>query len=163
MDSLPDQAMITIALSNYRIEGELSDPPQTFELLLHLVADIYVRCGEDTVYDEESFPVVELAWKLEQWLVEGHPCSFEFYSMESDEGPLLCFAYADGAYSFSSIHQADECRIESDHETVLRTFHDFCATVRRGSLDLIGMDAVEAVMSEICSPKGAKCTRRHRS
>jgi hypothetical protein len=139
--------MITIALMNYRVEGDLSDPPQKFELLLHIVADICVRCGEDNVYEDESFPIVELAWRLEQWLLEDHPCSFEFYSMESDDGPLLCFAYVDGSYSFSSIHQSGECRSELDYYAIRQAVRALCSDIRNASVCLTGIDAVEAMMS----------------
>jgi len=139
--------MITIASSNYRVEGELSDPPQRFELLLHIVADICVRCGDTTVYEEESFPVVELALSLEQWVLESDRSSFEFFSMESDDGPLLRFYNTNGAYSFSSVHQSRECRVELDREALNSTLLEYCSNVRRASKELIGIDAVEAVMT----------------
>ena len=147
MDSLPDQTMITIASSNHRVEGEISDPPQKFELLLHIVADICVRCGGKAVYEEESFPIVELALALEQWLRNSHPVSFEFFSMESDEGPLLRFEYTNGAFSFFSEHQIGECQVKSDWESLQRAVRDFCSDVRKASTKLLGLDAVAAVMT----------------
>jgi len=62
MDSVSHKSMITIEAKNFRLEDEISTPPEKFELILRVVAAITLTWHGHAVYSERSFPAVELAF-----------------------------------------------------------------------------------------------------
>lgn len=146
MDSISDKPVVAIQLGKLRVEGNLSSPPEIYELLLHLVADIRLRCQNLTIYEEDSFPVVELAQACLQWKTTHHPTQdFEFYSMESADGPLIWFRHDNNAYSVGSAFQELSCSQYVSEKELEEIMARFCDAVRTQSIELVGFDALEQV------------------
>ena len=146
MDSIPDPTIAMIAAFDYRIEGDLSNPPEVFQLLLYVVADLRLSFHGQTMYEEESFPVVELASALERWKSGPLPLSFEFRSMESDCGPLIYFEYSPRGYRIGSVHQCVKCDEWLEEKALLNLVDAYCHDVRLRTTALLGFDALETVL-----------------
>lgn len=146
MDGVSDQSMTMIEAKNFRVEDDISTPPERHELLLRIVADIRLICDGKAIYEEESFPVVELAFFLERWLAEQQGTSFEFTSMEATEGPQIVFRFESNGYTVAAFDELNKCKQVVEVDTLKQAVNSFCQSVRSNSRNLIGFDAVEAVL-----------------
>jgi hypothetical protein len=146
MDGISDKLVVAIELGRLRVEGDLSSPPERYELLLHLVADISLRCQNLTIYEEESFPVVELTEAWLQWKATYDAGQdFEFYSMESADGPLIWFRQDEIGYVAGSIFQRSSCSQHVSQKELEQIMDRVCDVVRTQSIEIVGFDALERV------------------
>ncbi|WP_456696643.1 DUF7878 domain-containing protein [Aeromicrobium sp. P5_D10] len=81
---------------------ELRGPTQA-DYLIAFDADLRVVVGDETVYAEPGFPVVELARSLKSWLGNPVQGDFEFDSMSIEEVGSVAFRHTAAGWTFSSV------------------------------------------------------------
>jgi len=147
MDSVPNKSIVALKFERLRVEGSLSAPPEVHELLLYLVADIQLQWRSQRIYKEVSFPLVELAEAFLKWKVTHRPGQdFNFYSMESADGPLIYFRHDGDGYIVGSVFQELSCSESVSANEIDVMMAEFCNAVRAQTVELVGFDAVERVM-----------------
>lgn len=77
------------------------------DYLIALDANLRVVAGHDAVYEEPSFPIVELARALSIWLAEPSQADFEFDSMSLEEVGTIAFRQTDAGWVFASVFTPD--------------------------------------------------------
>ena len=96
------------------IRFEISDlvadprpPTDRIELVANVEANFSIMVDDRLVYQEVSFPVVELAVALHQWLAHRGPDNpdFEFESMSAEEPGLVWIRWAGSGWRVGSIDQ----------------------------------------------------------
>lgn len=89
-------------------------------MLLGIVGTFTITIEDRCLLEEEMFPVVELAATLRRWIkaLDGGSATDLWYeSMESAEGPLLCFLQKGGGWILhSSLQNYEESRVFTDEE-----------------------------------------------
>lgn len=78
-----------------------------YDAVLGVVADFQIMVDGSTIYREVEFPVIELAYRIHQWLVCGvaGDHDLEYESMESAESPLIWFRREDDHWVIGGAHQ----------------------------------------------------------
>lgn len=92
------------------ISGLRSDPPRLsdeIDLVANIEADLRLAVDGQVVYEEVSFPVVELALALVRWLATppDDRSGFEFDSMSAEEPGLIWIRRVGDGWRVGSIHQ----------------------------------------------------------
>lgn len=77
------------------------------DLLVGVDADLRVVDGDQVVYEEPSFPVVELAWSLVRWVGQPSRGDFVFDSMSFEELGALTIRREGAGWTFGSVFVPD--------------------------------------------------------
>jgi hypothetical protein len=97
--------MLSLTFSDTLVERPIRDK---HDLLLAVGATFRLSMWDRVVYQEATFPIVELRVALERWISSSDVVrqDFEFESMESDESDLVWFrCQSDGRWRVGSVHQ----------------------------------------------------------
>ncbi|WP_432889213.1 hypothetical protein ACQPYH_09745 [Kribbella sp. CA-245084] len=113
------------------------------DVLVAVDADFRVVDGERLVYEERSFPVVELAWGLLRWLDQPDRLDFVFDSMSFEELGALTVRREGAGWVFGSVFVSDIGDPVSWTE-VERSVRVFVHKVT-DDLTAAGLDAAEAL------------------
>jgi hypothetical protein len=79
------------------------------EVLARLVAIFCLSAGEDTVYQEDGFPFLELSTQMMRWVKQSviapRPFDFEFNSMSFPETGVVWIRQQDDGWRVGSMYQ----------------------------------------------------------
>lgn len=122
------------ALDTSDVHGEL-----VADYLVGIDADFRIEDGSGMIFEEPSFPVVELARSLELWVSGGANDDFAFESMSSDEALVVIRGQEEGwvVYSEWTPQVISRPVAKSVMEEAVRRFVDDVRT----DLDALGLDA----------------------
>lgn len=122
---------------------ELSGTTQA-DYLIAFDADLRVFSGEETVYEEPNFPVVELARSLLIWLDSADRGDFEFNSMSFEEVGTIAFRQTPEGWEFSSVFYRGALSAPIDWTEVASCCRDL---ISRVAVDLValGLDPGEVL------------------
>lgn len=114
------------------------------DYLIALDATLRLQDGGVLIYEEPSFPVVELARSLQAWLDAPDPGDFEFDSMSFEEvGSLRILRTATG-WTLGSVFVAATSTRPVDWSEIVRCCRDFIGRVER-DLRTLGLDPDELI------------------
>ena len=122
------------ALDTSDVHGEL-----VADYLVGIDADFRIEDDSGVIFEEPSFPVIELARSLDHWIGTGANDDFAFESMSSDEVLVVICSREDGwvIYSEWTPEVVSRPVAKSVLEEVVRRFVDDV----RADLDALGVDA----------------------
>ncbi|MEV4263613.1 hypothetical protein [Kribbella sp. NPDC049584] len=114
------------------------------DVLVAVDAGFRVVDGDRVVYEEPSFPVVELAWSLLRWLDQPARGDFVFDSMSFEELGALTVRRQGAGWVFGSVFVPD---IASDPVSWGEVERSVRAFTRRVTADLsaVGLDATDVL------------------
>lgn len=114
------------------------------DILVAVDADFRAVDGDRVVYEERSFPVVELAWSLLRWLDQPDRGDFVFESMSFEELGAVTVRRQGAGWVFGSVFVPD---IASDPVSWGEVERSVRAFTRRVTADLsaVGLDATDAL------------------
>lgn len=118
--------------------SELHGPTQA-DWLVSIDGDLRILDGADTVLDEESFPVAELAWSLRRWLEAPERTDFAFDSMSFEEVGTVAVRESPAGWVFSSVLAPDSPSAPVAWSEVERCVRAFVAKVAEDLREL-GLD-----------------------
>lgn len=123
--------------------GELRGATQA-DYLIVFDAALRVVIGDETVYAEPGFPVVELARSLRIWL--GNPVrgDFEFDSMSIEEVGSVAFRKSPSGWTFSSVFQAGASTTPVDWAEIEQCCRRLVSRVE-ADLTALGLDPDEVL------------------
>src|SRR5688572_7343902 len=75
------------------------------DYLISIDADLQILDGARCVFEEPSFPVLELARSLSQWLSEPARSDFAFESMSYEEVGAVTVRASQGGWIFGSVFE----------------------------------------------------------
>lgn len=100
------------------------------DYVVGIEADFQITHDGDVVFDEPSFPVVELARDLAEWL-QGKPLGdFVFESMSADVPDLISIQQRDAGWVIYSGWTPDVVSKATDVEDIVLAAREFIHTVR---------------------------------
>lgn len=114
------------------------------DYLIAFDADLRVVVGDETVYAEPGFPVVELARSLRAWLGSPSEGDFEFDSMSFEEVGSVAFRHTAAGWSFSSVFEPGVSTPPADWAEVERCCHRMVSRVE-ADLAALGLDPDEVL------------------
>lgn len=114
-----------------------ADPPRLsdeMDIVANLEADIRLAVDGQTLYEEVSFPVAELAVALVRWLATPpvDRSSFEFDSMSAEELGLIWIRRAGDGWRVGSVHQEHSEPRKLTWVAVEALIRDFVAQISDG-------------------------------
>ncbi|RZU15898.1 hypothetical protein EV645_3438 [Kribbella rubisoli] len=114
------------------------------DVLAGVDAGFRVVDGDRVVYEDPSFPVVELAWSLLRWLDQPDRGDFVFDSMSFEEPGALTVRRQGAGWVFGSVFVPD---VASDPVSWGEVERSVRAFTRRVTADLtaVGLDATDAL------------------
>jgi hypothetical protein len=113
-----------------------------YDLLLGAVATLEVLIGDRSLYEEVTFPIVELALALKKWSQVDLPrhLAFSFTSLESDEDGFLWFRPESTGWRIGSMYQEyAEMSIWSDN-VVREVVDEFVHEVEQWLSHTVGVE-----------------------
>lgn len=122
--------------------GEVRGGTQA-DLLVGVEADLRVVDGDQVVYEEPSFPVVELAWSLALWVGQPSREDFVFDSMSFEELGALTIRREGAGWKFGSVFVPDVASRSVSWDEVRDCVAVFVRKVR-DDLAAAGLDAASA-------------------
>jgi hypothetical protein len=105
------------------------------DYLVSIEGDLRIADSETWVFEEPSFPVVELARSLLRWLDDGSRTDFAFDSMSYEEVGAVVVRATDRGWVFSSVFEPGSASAPVDWtetERCVRTFIDQVESDLRG-------------------------------
>lgn len=129
--------MISIGLSDVFLDGLLTQPR---DVVVSVEGRLSLGCDGVVYFEDDFFPVVELAVALNGWLRLGEVArpDFEFEAMSAEEPGILWFRSFDGSWRVGSIWQDSPC----------------VATVTLQQLDVLARGYISTVREEVLSVGG---------
>jgi len=129
--------MISIGLSDVFLDGLLTQPR---DVVVSFEGRLSLGCDGLVYFEDEFFPVVELAVALSGWLRLGEAIrpDFDFEAMSAEEPGILWFRSFDGSWRVGSIWQDSPC----------------AATVTLQQLDDLALGYVSTVRDRVLSVGG---------
>ena len=98
------------------------------DYLISIDADLQILDGKRCVFEEPSFPVLELARSLMQWLSEPDRRDFAFESMSYEEVGVVTVRATEGGWTFGSVFEPSaSSAVEWDEAE--RCVRSFIATI----------------------------------
>ena len=116
------------------------------DYLVSIDANFRIQDGESLVYEEPSFPVVELARSLLSWLNDPDRDGFEFNSMSFEEVGSVTVLRTPSGWKFGSVFAAGSSSAPADWPEVEQCCRDFISRVAR-DLVALGIDPGEVIGS----------------
>ena len=114
------------------------------DYVVSLEADLRILDDTRCIYDEPSFPVVELARSLAKWLEQPDRPDFAFDSMSFEEVGAIVVRRADAGWIFSSVFKPNLESSPVDWAEVERSIGSFVARVD-ADLRALGVDPDEVI------------------
>lgn len=114
------------------------------DYLVSLDAHFRILNGDEQIYEEPVFPVVELARSLLMWLEDPVRGDFEFDSMSFEEAGSVTVRRVPDGWMFSSIFRPDSSSGSVDWAEVERCVRTFVSRIER-DLRALGIDFDEIV------------------
>lgn len=114
------------------------------DYLIAFDADLRVVVGDETVYAEPGFPVVELARSLRSWLESPGDGDFEFDSMSIEEVGSVAFRRTAAGWTFSSVFEPGASRTLADWAEVEQGCRRMVSRVE-ADLVALGLDPDEVL------------------
>ena len=132
--------MITIHYRITRVPDRDADNLE--DLLLGVSGDFAINIDGRDLYQEQEFPLLELAAQLARWLCRGPKVEddFEFESMESQDEPLLSLRRAPQGWNIGSVHQAYEDLHQFSWEELNQAFGSFLHELRKELTIVYGLE-----------------------
>jgi hypothetical protein len=114
------------------------------DYLVSLDAPFRILDGDDVFYEENAFPVVELARSLLTWLDDPARGDFEFSSMSFEEVGTVRVRETDAGWTFSSVFDPAASSPPVDWAEVERCVRMFVSGVER-DLRALGIDPATTI------------------
>lgn len=148
--------MISIQLSDVVTDAPLMNARG---VVVNVEGRLRLRCGGAVIFDEQSFPVAELAVALARWSGRGaERSSFEFDSMSAEEPGLVWFRRSEGeGWRVGSIWQDSPCMTELSLGELDNLTEQFVEEVRRIIDEIGGRQAAEQFDLALSPPRGSSC------
>ena len=114
------------------------------DYLIAFDADLRVAVGGETVYEDQDFPVVELARSLLMWIDDADRGDFEFDSMSFEEVGSIAFRQSSDGWRFHSVFRPGVATAHVDWDEVEAGCRGL---ITRVTADLagLGLDPVEVL------------------
>lgn len=107
MDGIPGEAMIEFRYRHLQADTGVVRHPR--ELFVGVTATFEIVADDQSLYEEDDFPVAELAAALLRWLRDAHEArnadDFEFDSMSTPEPGWVWIRQTEGYWRVGSLHQ----------------------------------------------------------
>jgi hypothetical protein len=114
------------------------------DYLIAFDADLRVVAGNETVYDEPSFPVVELARSLLIWLGNPDRGDFEFDSMSFEDVGSIAFRQTPAGWAFGAAFDPGASTAPIDWTEVVSCCRHLISRVEV-DLAALGLDPAEVL------------------
>lgn len=114
------------------------------DYLVSLDADFRIRDGAELIYEEPSFPVVELARSLLVWLADPDRGDFEFESMSFEEVGTVAVRNTGEGWVVGSVLTPDSSSSPVEWAEVERCISTFVSRVE-ADLAALGLDPGEVL------------------
>jgi hypothetical protein len=116
------------------------------DYMVGLDARLLIVSGSDTVYEEWSFPVVELARALREWLDDADRRDFEFDSMSFEERGAVYVHQVEHGWRFGSVFSPQSESGTVDWAESERCIRSFLAVIEH-DLRALGLDPAQVLRS----------------
>lgn len=137
--------MIIVKLSEIHKDPENIKLEDLHEIYINIEGRVTIHVGS-TLYFNESFPIVELAAALNDWLRKPEGVDFKYESMDDDDPDTFdIIAIDQESYQLRSSWQETECNNHLSRDAVVAFIQAYIQQVKDAVLKQIGINLSERV------------------